>query len=169
MNVFMTADYAADQLFWANIVRAIGQAQIMTPLSAAATAGIGAENAGSASGLFNMMRNLGGAVGIALLETFVTKREQYHSNVLTQSVSLFEQATRTRLDQLTQYFMNHGVADRALALHRAYVAIGHIVQKQAFILAFSDTYYLLGAALIVALISSLFLRKPGHMQAGGAH
>ena len=40
------------------------------------------------------------------------------------------------------------------ASHRAYVAIGHIVQKQAFILAFSDTFYLLGVALIVALIAA---------------
>jgi DHA2 family multidrug resistance protein len=169
MNIFMTADYATDQLFWPNVVRAIGQALVMTPLSAVATAGIEPENAGSASGLFNMMRNLGGAVGIALLQTFLTKREQYHSNVLTQSVSLFEQATRTRLEQLTQYFMNHGVANPADALNRAYVAIGHVVQKQAFILAFSDTFYLLGATLIVALIAGLLLKRPDHMSAGGAH
>jgi DHA2 family multidrug resistance protein len=116
-----------------------------------------------------MMRNLGGAVGIAVLQTFLTKREQYHSNVLMQSVSTFEQATRTRIDQLTQYFVNHGVIDRADAAHRAYVAIGHIVQKQAFILAFSDTFYLLGAALIIALIATLILKKPDHLSSGGAH
>jgi MFS transporter, DHA2 family, multidrug resistance protein len=169
MNIYMTIDYASDQLFWPNVVRAIGQALVLAPLSAVATAGIEAENAGSASGLFNMMRNLGGAVGIAVLQTFVTKREQYHSNVLMQSVSLFEQATRNRLDQLTQYFVNHGVIDRTDAAHRAYVAIGNIVQKQAFILAFSDTFYLLGAALIIALFATLLLKKPDHMSAGGAH
>lgn len=169
MNIFMTNDYAADQLLWPNVVRAIGQALVMAPLSAVATSGIEPENAGSASGLFNMMRNLGGAVGIALLQTVLTKREQYHSNVLMQSVSVFEQATRTRLEQLTQYFINHGVLDRADASHRAYVAIGHTVQKQAYILAFSDTFYLLGVALIVALIAVLFLKKAGHASAGGAH
>ncbi|QPF91060.1 MDR family MFS transporter [Bradyrhizobium commune] len=169
MNIDMTNDYASDQLLWPNVVRAIGQALVMAPLSAVATAGIEAENAGSASGLFNMMRNLGGAVGIALLQTVLTKREQYHSNVLMQSVSVFEQATRTRLEQLTQYFINHGVLDRADAAHRAYVAIGHVVQKQAYIFAFSDTFYLLGVALIVAFIASLFLKKPGHVSAGGAH
>ncbi|WP_445217902.1 MDR family MFS transporter [Bradyrhizobium sp. Pa8] len=169
MNIYMTSNYAADQLLWPNVVRAIGQALVMAPLSAVATSGIEAENAGSASGLFNMMRNLGGAVGIALLQTVLTKREQYHSNVLMQSVSVFEQATRTRLEQLTQYFVNHGVLDRADAAHRAYVAIGHIVQKQAYILAFSDTFYLLGMALIVALAAVLFLKKPGQTSAGGAH
>jgi len=169
MNIYMTNDYAADQLFWPNVVRAVGQAFVFAPLSAVATAGIETENAGSASGLFNMTRNLGGAIGIAALQTLLTKREQYHSNVLSQSVTMFEQATRNRIDQLTQYFMTHGVIDRIDAVHRAYVAIGKTVQKQAFILAFSDTFYLLGVALIVALIASLMLKKPGHLDAGGAH
>ena len=169
MNVYMTGDYASDQLFWPNVVRAIGQALVLTPLSAIATGGIEPENAGSASALFNMMRNLGGAIGIAALQTLLTKREQYHSNVLTQSVSMFEEATRTRIEQLTQYFMNHGIINRVDAAHRAYVAVGNIVQKQAFILAFSDTFYVLGAALIVALLAGLLLKKPDHMDAGGAH
>ena len=169
MNIYMTPDFGSDQLFWPNVVRAIGQALAFAPLSAVATSGIEAENAGSASGLFNMMRNLGGAIGIAMLQTVLTKREQYHSNVLTQSVSLFEQATRTRIDQLTQYFASHGVVGHADAAHRAIVAIGQVVQKQAFILAFSDTFYLLGVALIVALFATLLLKKPGHLESGGAH
>ena len=169
MNISMTNDYGTDQLFWPNVVRAVGQALVMAPLSAVATSGIEAENAGSASGLFNMMRNLGGAVGIALLQTLLTKREQFHSNVLMQPVSLLEQATRTRIEQMTQYFMNHGVVDHAEATHRAIVAIGKIVQKQAFILAFSDTFYVLGATLIVALIASLLLKKPDNFGSGGAH
>jgi MFS transporter, DHA2 family, multidrug resistance protein len=166
MNIHMTNDYAADQLLWPNVVRAIGHALMFAPLSAVATAGIESENAGSASALFNMTRNLGGAIGIAALQTLLTKREQYHSNVLMQSVSMFEQATRTRNEQITQYFMSLGVIDRVDAAHRAYVAIGHIVQKQAFILAFSDTFYLLG---MVALLASLLLKKSDHLDAGGAH
>jgi DHA2 family multidrug resistance protein len=169
MNIYMTTDYGSDQLFWPNVIRAAGQALAFAPLSAVATASIEAENAGSASALFNMMRNLGGAIGIAVLQTFLTKREQYHSNVLMQSVSMLEEATRTRIETLTQYFINHGFADRADASHRALVAIGNIVQKQAFILAFSDTFYLMGAALLVALMAALLLRKPGHLDAGGAH
>ena len=169
MNITMNNDYATDQLFWPNVVRAVGQALCFAPLSAVATTGIEPENAGTASGLFNMTRNLGGAIGIAALQTLLTKREQYHSNVLSQSVSMFEQATRDRIDQLSQYFMNHGVIDRVDAVHRAYVAIGKVIQKQAFILAFSDTFYVLGVALMVALVASLMLKKPDHLDAGGAH
>jgi DHA2 family multidrug resistance protein len=169
MNVHMTGDYASDQLFWPNIVRAIGQALVFTPLSAIATAGIEQENAGSASALFNMMRNLGGAVGIAALQTFLTKREQFHSNILTNSVSVFEDATRDRVARMTAYFMSHGVSDRAVATHKAVIAIALKLRKQANIMAFSDTFYLLGVALVVALLASLLLKKPAHLSGGGAH
>jgi MFS transporter, DHA2 family, multidrug resistance protein len=169
MNIFMTSDYAANQLLWPNIVRAVGQALAFAPLSAVATAGIEKENAGSASALFNMMRNLGGAVGIAVLQTFLTKREQYHSNVLTRSVSLFVEATRVRIDELTRYFLSHGVSDQAAAAHKAVVTIGNVVRKQAFVMAFSDTFYLLGVALIIALVATLLLKKADHLRAGGAH
>lgn len=169
MNIHLSGDTAGDQLMVPNIVRAIGQALAFAPLTAVATAGIEIANAGSASALFNMMRNLGGAIGIALLQTFETKREQFHSNVLTQSVSVFQEATRARIDQLTQYFLTHGVSDPAVAAHKALVAIGSRVTQQANIMAFSDTFYLLGAALIGALLASLLLRKPAQLQAGGAH
>jgi DHA2 family multidrug resistance protein len=169
MNVHMSGDTAADQLLWPNVVRAVGQALVMTPLSVVATSGIEQENAGSASGLFNMMRNLGGAVGIALLQTLLTKREQYHSNVLVQGVSLFEQATQTRIENLTRYFMSHGIVDHAAAAHRAIVAVGKTVQKQAFIMAFSDMFFLMGVALLVALACVLLLKKAQAGGAGGAH
>jgi DHA2 family multidrug resistance protein len=169
MNVHMTINTAADQLFWPNIVRAVGQALVFAPLSAVATAGIERENAGSASALFNMMRNLGGAIGIAALQTFVSKREQYHSNILTHSVSLFAEATRTRIEKLTSYFLSHGISDLATAKHKAIIAVGARVKQQANIMAFSDAFYLLGIALIVALAATLLLKKPGHLSGGGAH
>jgi DHA2 family multidrug resistance protein len=169
MNIGMTGDTGADQLLWPNIVRAVGQALVFAPLSAVATAGIEPENAGSASALFNMMRNLGGAIGIAALQTFLTKREQFHSNILTNSVSSFEEATRARLARSTAYFLNHGISDLATAQHKAVIAIALRLRQQANIMAFSDTFYILGIALIVALIATLMLKKPGHVTGGGAH
>jgi len=169
MNVEPSSDYAADQLLLPNIVRALGQALVLTPLSAVANAGIELANIGSASSLFNMMRNLGGAIGIAVLQTFFTKREQYHSNVLTQSVSLFEPATRERIERMTSYFVRHGIPDHDQAIHQALVAIGGAVRQQASILAFGDTFYLLGAGLVIALFATLLLKKPDHFSAGGAH
>ncbi|TPL23386.1 multidrug efflux MFS transporter [Mesorhizobium sp. B2-4-9] len=169
MNIHMSAAYASDQLFLPNIVRAIGQALILAPLSSIATSGMENENAGSASALFNMTRNLGGAVGIALLQTFLTKREQYHSNVLVQSVSAFEEATRVRIERLTAYFHSHGINDQALAAQKAIVAIALRARQQAYVMAFNDTFFLLGVSLTIALAAVLLLKKPGHIAAGGAH
>ena len=170
MNVHITADTAADQLLLPNIVRAFGQALVFAPLSAVATAGIEAANAGSASALFNMVRNLGGAIGIAGLQTFLSKREQFHSNILTTSVSGFAEATRTRIDQLTSYFLAHGTSDPAVATHKAIVAVAARVRQQANVMAFGDTFALLGTALVLALVATLLLRKPAPGQAvGTAH
>ena len=169
MNIYMTVDYAKDQLFWPNVVRAAGQALVLAPLAAVATAGIEAANASSASALFNMMRNLGGAFGIAALQTFLTKREQFHSNVLTQSVTVFAEATRQRIEDLTAYFMAHGVTDHGLATHKAVVAIGLKIRQQANVMAFSDTFFLLGSALLIALVAVLLLRKSDQASGAGAH
>ncbi|HEX6119118.1 MAG TPA: MFS transporter, partial [Dongiaceae bacterium] len=168
MNIYMSADYAGDQLFWANIVRAIGQSVVLAPLSAISIAGIEAENAGSASGLFNMTRNLGGAIGIAVLQTLITKREQFHSNVLMSSVSGFSEATRQRIVDLTHYFLTHGIADAAVARHQAVIAIGHIVRRQASIMSYGDVFLLIGMGLVLSLIATLALRK-GTGSAQGAH
>jgi len=169
MNVELTGDVAGPQLFWPNIVRAIGQAVVLAPLAGIATAGMERENAGSASALFNMMRNLGGAIGIAGLQTFLTKREQFHSNVLMQWVSPFYEATRARISELTGYFFAHGVADPAYARHQAIVAIGRGVRQQASIMAYGDTFFLMGAVLLLAVGATLCLRKSGGVDTGGAH
>jgi DHA2 family multidrug resistance protein len=130
MNLHLDSDYAAPQLFAPDIIRALGQALVLTPLSAVAMVGITADEAGAASGLFNMLRNLGGAIGTAAIETFFTKREQYHSFVINAHVSQLEPATRTRLDSLQQYFMAHGFPDPAGAMHRAVIAVGEIIRAQ---------------------------------------
>jgi len=94
-------------------------------------AGIAPQDAGNASGIFNMMRNLGGAIGTAMLETFYTKREQYHSFIIGQHVSLLDPATRSRLADLQQYFVAHGMTDPAATMHQAVIAVGNAVQAQA--------------------------------------
>ncbi|HTY66576.1 MAG TPA: MDR family MFS transporter [Alphaproteobacteria bacterium] len=169
MSIHLSNDFSGPEFFLPNLVRAIGQAVILAPLSAISTASIEAENAGSASALFNMMRNLGGAIGIAALQTVVTKREQFHSNVLTAAVSQFDEATRARIDQLTARFLSHGITDIAVAKHEAVVAVGRVIRRQATIMAYGDAFYLIGVVMIVALIAIMLLRKPDHLGGGGAH
>jgi len=149
--------------------RAIGQALILTPLSSITTSGIGQAEAGAASGLSNMLRNLCGAVGTAALATILTKREQFHSNIIGQSVTLYREETRQRITELTNYFLAHGISDVATAKHQAIVAIGNIVRRQALIFAFSDTFVVIGAVLAIAAVALLFTRKVKPGASAGAH
>jgi DHA2 family multidrug resistance protein len=168
MNLELDLNYAAPQLFWPNVVRAIGQAIIMTPISVIAMVGITPAEAGAASGLFNMMRNLGGAIGTAAIETFFTKREQFHSFIINAHVSLLEPATRNRLTGLQQYFMAHGFPDPAGALHRAVIAVGDVIRAQATIMGYADCFALLGVVVIAAVLPVALLKK-GAASAGAAH
>jgi MFS transporter, DHA2 family, multidrug resistance protein len=168
MNLDLDLNYAAPQLFWPDITRAVGQAIVMTPISAIAMVGITPAEAGAASGLFNMTRNLGGAIGTAAIETFFTKREQFHSAIITPEVSLLEPATRSRLAELQQYFMSHGFPDPAGALHRAVIAVGDIIREQATIMGYADCFALLGVVLIVTILPIALLKK-GAVSGGAAH
>jgi DHA2 family multidrug resistance protein len=168
MNLYLDQNYAAPQLFWPNVTRALGQAIVMTPLSAIAMAGIASQDAGAASGLFNMMRNLGGAIGTAAVETFFTKREQFHSAIITPAVSMVEPATRSRLAELQQYFMSHGFPDPAGAMHRAIIAVGQTIRAEATIMGYADAFALIGVVLLVAALSVALLKK-GVSSGGAAH
>jgi DHA2 family multidrug resistance protein len=170
MNITLSPDTAGDQLLIPNIARAIGQALVLTPISSITTAGIAPAEAGAASGLSNMLRNLGGAVGTAMLATVLTKREQFHSNIIGQSVNLYREEVRQRIADLTNYFQSHGVSDPTAAHHQAIVALGNIVKRQALIMGFSDTFAMIGTVLAIAAVALLFAGKVKiGAGAGGAH
>jgi MFS transporter, DHA2 family, multidrug resistance protein len=168
MNTTMSPDYAGDQLFIPNIVRAIGQAMVLTPLTSLTTGDIAPQDAAAASGISNMLRNLGGAIGTAVLATVITKREQFHSNIIGQSVTLGREEVRNRIAQSTDYFLAHGVSDPAAAHRQAIIALGKAVKHQALVMGFSDTFAVIGAVLVLSALALLLTRKV-RGAAAGAH
>ena len=166
MNIEMSPDYAGDQLWIPNIVRAIGQAMVLTPLTSVTTSEIAPQDAAAASGISNMLRNLGGAIGTAVLATVITKREQFHSNIIGQSVTPGREEVQDRITELTNYFIARGVTDPAAAHHQAIVALGNAVKHQALVMGFSDTFGVIGVVLVIAAVAVLFTRKA--KAAGGA-
>jgi len=170
MNLSLGPDDSGPQLLVPNLIRAVGQACVFPPISLIATAGLAPRDNASASSLFNMMRNLGGAIGIAVTQTFITDREKFHSAIINQDVSLLNPATQQRLALMTHYFQSRGVADPAAAREQAILAIGHAVQTQSYYFAYGDAFGLLGFGMLAATIASLFLTKlPQAKAAPGAH
>jgi DHA2 family multidrug resistance protein len=169
MNTAMSLDNSGDQLFIPNIVRAIGQALMLAPLSAISLGSVAPQDAAAASGISNMMRNLGGAIGTAVLATIVTKREQFHSNIIGQAVDLGREEVRARIAQTTDYFTAHGMTDPAGAHQQAVLALGNAVKRQALVMGFSDTFAVIGIVLVLAGIAILMTGKPKGVAAGGGH
>ena len=169
LNMNLGPNDSGPQLLIPNLIRAVGQALVFPPITLIATSGIELKDSASSSALFNMLRNLGGAVGIATVQTFVTNREKFHSAIITPQVSLLDPATRERLQMLTGYFEAHGMSDPAAAQHEAVIAIGRTIQLQANYFAYGDAFALLGCGMVVAMIATLFLRRPAGAPTPGAH
>jgi MFS transporter, DHA2 family, multidrug resistance protein len=169
MNTAMSPDYSGDQLWIPNIVRAVGQALVLAPLSSISLGSVAPQDAASASGISNMIRNLGGAIGTAVLATIVTKREQFHSNIIGQSVNLGREEVRERIARLTDYFVAHGVPDPNDARHQALVALGNAIKRQALVIGFSDAFAVIAIVLVIAAVAIMLTGKPAGSSAAGAH
>lgn len=164
MNTALSADFAHDQLRWSLLVRALGQPFIMVPLSTLSTAGIPA----GASGLYNMMRNLGGSIGIALLSALLTVREQFHSNRLGEAVSLYNPLARDRLDALTQRYTTGG-SDAVTAGQQALGALDASVRREANLMAFNDCFQVLGWVLLGTIVVACLCRATKGGAAAPSH
>ena len=151
MNTHMSADTAGPELIAAQVVRALGQPLIMITLTNFAVSGIPPSLLPSASGMFNMMRNLGGSVGIATLATLLTNREHLHSARIGEAVSLYEPATQARLDALTQTFTTRGF-DPVTAQDMALKALDGVVRRDSYVMAYNDAFLILGLALLSCVL-----------------
>ncbi|MGZ3775158.1 MAG: DHA2 family efflux MFS transporter permease subunit [Pseudobdellovibrionaceae bacterium] len=158
MNSEFTALVGIDQLKWSQIVRAVGQPLLMVPLSTITMGYINKEQAGSASGLFNMLRNLGGSVGIAILSTVLIKREHFHSERLGEGINIFKGATQYRMALLEKMFNSHGV-DPVTAHQKSLAAIDMIIRKQAYVISFNDCFLAVSVGLVCSSVLILLCRK----------
>jgi MFS transporter, DHA2 family, multidrug resistance protein len=165
----LDSDFAGPQFYIPLIIRALGQPLIMVPLSAVSTAGMAkGRESGSASALFNMMRNIGGSIGIAGLSTLLSVRERFHSARIGESVTIYSGPVQERLQQSATYFMSQG-SDPSSAHMRAIGAMGGAVRRQAFFLAYSDCFLALGCVLLSSAIALFFMKRARVLGAGGGH
>ena len=167
MNAFLDPDYAQPQFIFANIIRALGQPLILIPLLSLATADIPPKESGSASALFNMMRNMGGSMGIALLSTLITNREHLHSVRLESSITAGSPAFTARLEMLTNMLVMKGL-DPVTAGRSALKLINGSVSEQAFLFAYGDSFYVIGAIMAGSALLLFFVKKPQRV-GGPAH
>ena len=153
----LNVDYST--LAWARVYQSLGLALLFIPINTAAYQGVSAGKNANASAIINMMRNLGGSVGIALLDTYIARREQANQVTLIRHVTPYSWQTNTVLQQLQHAFMaGHGSA--VGSLHQAEGQLYAMVQQQAAVLSYLDAFRLVGGVLLLMIPLVLLLRKP---------
>ncbi|MEH6367496.1 MULTISPECIES: DHA2 family efflux MFS transporter permease subunit [Pseudomonas] len=146
----LNPDFAGEQFNHIQLVRALGQPMVMVTVSLIATAYIRAEDAGSASSLFNILRNLGGAIGIALLATLLDSRAKVYFDYLREALVPTNPQVAERIAMLTSKL---GSEQAALA------QISQITHQQAAIMAYNDAFHWIGIALCVSMTAVLLTKS----------
>ncbi|MGR4042690.1 multidrug efflux MFS transporter [Pseudomonas sp. 910_21] len=157
----LNPDFAGPQFNQIQIIRALGQPLIMVTISLIATAYIQPQDAGSASSLFNILRNLGGAIGIALLATLLDARTKTYFDYLREALVPSNPQVAERLANLTDKFGNETAALGKLS---------EITHQQAMIMAYNDAFHFVGIALGISMLAVLLTKAlPKGLKAGEAH
>jgi DHA2 family multidrug resistance protein len=144
-------------VFWPQLVQGISLALLFVPLTTITMDPIPRESMGNATSIFNLMRNIGGSLGIAMATTVLARRQQIHTSVLGAHVDVYSPQAQALLEQLRAAFLARG-SDLATATQQARAAVFGLVQRQAAMLSFTDVFRLM-ALLFVFLLPLLFLMK----------
>ncbi len=154
-------------IFWPQFIQGASLALLFVPLTTATMDPIPKEQMGNATSMFNLMRNLGGSVGIASGTTYLFRAQQFHTQVLGAHINALNPQTAAWVSELKAHLMTQG-ADAVTGTKQAYGAIWWMVQQQASMLAFVDTFRALGVVFLLVLPLLLLMRKPKHHGAPAA-
>jgi DHA2 family multidrug resistance protein len=146
------------QLFWPLIIRGAGTVMMFLPLSLATLGPVPHKDMPAASGFYNLTRQLGGSIGIAVLTTLVSQRAFFHRAMMLEHISLYNKVSLDRLQILTGAFMSKG-ADQPSARKEALKVISGSISQQSAIMAFNDIFRVVGFAFIFSLPLLLLMGK----------
>ncbi|MBS0547329.1 MAG: DHA2 family efflux MFS transporter permease subunit [Proteobacteria bacterium] len=159
INVEMSPDTAMDQLILPQLLRAAGQPFATIPLTQLSVVGLTRRDTADSAAITSVMRNLGASIGIAMLSTVVQAREQVHFSTIAEALSQNSLKVQDRLQGLTTMFIERG-ADVAHATQQGAALMARQVRLNASVMAFSDSFWMLGVCILVSLVTLLILRKP---------
>jgi DHA2 family multidrug resistance protein len=155
--------------FWPQFFQGLGLSAVFVPLTTISMDAIPRERMGNATSLFNLMRNLGGSIGIAVTGTMLSRQQQAYINVFGANVDVYSSQTQRAFEAARAGFIAAG-ADVTTATQRAYAALFGAVQQQAYMVSFVLLFRILGVMFLALLPLTLIMRRPrGGGGAVGAH
>ena len=146
-------------IFWPQLLQGVGLSLLFVPLTTVAMDRIPRERMGNATSLFNLMRNIGGSVGIATTGTMLSRHTQATTSMLGAHVTAYDATSRAMFAQTRAAFLAAG-ADPVTATNRAAAALFGMVQRQAAMVSFVGLFQLLGILFIAVVPLVLLMKRP---------
>ena len=163
---WLTKDWDFYELLWPQIFRGIGIMLAIIPITNVALGTLAPERVKDASGLFNLTRNLGGAVGLAVLNTVLDHRIDLHIARLHEAVTWSRGAAVETLSNMTARFQSYGADAPAMALKQ----LTQMVHQQATVMAFADVFLVLTVVYVVLAVAGIVMKRPAPVAPGaGGH
>jgi MFS transporter, DHA2 family, multidrug resistance protein len=144
---------------WPQVIQGIALSFLFIPLMTLSMAGIAKERMGNATSIYNLMRNIGGSLGIASMTTFLARRSQMHQNHLVANITAGSLQTRGMLQGMQAWFHLRGF-DSYIASRKALGAMYAMVQAHAAMLSFVEAFWVMGVMFLLMLPFILLLRSP---------
>jgi MFS transporter, DHA2 family, multidrug resistance protein len=161
---WITRDYDFYELMVPQILRGIGMMCAMVPTNNIALGTLPPDRVKNASGLFNLTRNLGGAVGLALINEILNDRTDLHISRLQDRVNWGNATATETLNMLTQRMQ--GLGDASLM---ALKELSQIVHRQAVVMGYGDAFFMLTLFYFSLSLLVMLLKKPASLGAAPAH
>jgi MFS transporter, DHA2 family, multidrug resistance protein len=154
-------------LFWPQAIQGFGLGMVFVPLTTIAMNPVPREQMGNATSVYNLMRNLGGSIGIAVIAMLNTRYQQRYIDILGSHVTAANPEAIQRLNAARALFLANG-SGQALADQRAYATVFGMVERQAAMRAFVDLFQLLTIVFLLMIPLTLIMRKPKSSGGSGA-
>jgi len=153
----LQADF--NTIFLPRAVLGVGMGFLFIPLTTLTMSGIKREEMGNATGIFNLLRNLGGSFGVAFVTTLLARRAQFHQFRLVEHLTPFNRNFQTAVPQIRQFLQHQGIAPATPDQGIVGVVYNQILQ-QAAMLSFNDCFFVLSVMMILVIPLVLIMRKP---------
>jgi MFS transporter, DHA2 family, multidrug resistance protein len=153
---------------WAIILSGFGSGMVFVPLSTTSMGTLANQQIGNASGLYNLLRNVGGSIGISLVNTIVARHSQLHRNEMAHSLHAGNPIVQQHLSGLQQIVNSTNAAGPGLASDGAYKLLDQTLNAQARLWAYVDDFRYLALACF-ACVPIVFLFKRAKARPGAVH
>jgi len=158
LDTQLTSESVGHDFALSQLLRGFGQILVMMPLSQLSMRSVETKDAGDAAGLYNMSRNLGGTLGLALLGVLMDRRSHFHDDVLREGILANSQLAQDHMASDTASFLAQ-TGDPSTAQLQAFMQLANDISQQASVLAYNDAFHVLGLAMLACLPLIFILKK----------